>query len=235
MRLLVPEVRDLTEADLPDLYDVPQLHLRAGLVASLDGAVAVDGSSKPLSGEADLAVLRALRTVADAVLVGAGTARAEGYTPLRHRPVAAAWRAAHGRPADALLVVVTRSGRLPEQLRRGPVLVVAPESADVPGGLDVLRAGRTEVDLAEAVAQLRARGLGRLHCEGGPALLRDLLAGGLVDELCLTQSPALVGQGPRLVDGLAAPLDVELVSLLWGAPGPLLARWRVVRSADGSP
>lgn len=236
MRLLHPEVRDLSDDDLPDLYDEPDgPWLRAGLVASLDGAVAVSGSSRPLSGGADLAVVRALRTVADAVLVGAGTARAEDYGPVPHRASARAWRARHGRSPQALLVVVTRSGRLPDRALAGPLLVVAPDSAAVLPGVEVLRAGPTEVDLPTAVTLLRARGLTRLLCEGGPALLRDLLAVDLVDELCLTCSPALIGSGPRLVEGLESPVVLELAHLLSADPGPLLGRWRVVRSAGGQP
>lgn len=234
MRLLLPQVRELSESDLPDLYDEPDgPWLRAGLVASLDGAVTIEGGSRPLSGEADLAVFRALRTVADAVLVGAGTARAEDYGPVPHANVARAWRAEHGRSPQALLVVVTRSGRLPERTRTGPLLVIAPDNADVPPGVQVLRAGATEVDLPYAVAQLHTRGLTRLLCEGGPALLRDLLTVELLDEVCLTCAPALVGCGPRLVDGLAAPVPLELTQLLHADPGPLLGRWRVVRSAGG--
>lgn len=234
MRLLLPQVRELSDDDLPDLYDEPDgPWLRAGLVASLDGAVTIDGSSRPLSGEADMAVFRALRTVADAVLIGAGTARAEDYGPVPHGTVARSWRARHGRSPQALLVVVTRSGQLPERALSGPLLVIAPDSADVPAGVEVLRAGATGVDLPNAIAQLHARGLSRLLCEGGPSLLRDLLTGGLVDELCLTCVPALLGSGPRLVDGLACPVPLELTQLLHADPGPLLGRWRVVRSAGG--
>ena len=232
LRLLHPDARELSETDLPDVYDVPDApSLRAGLVASLDGAVAVDGSSRPLSGPADVAVMRALRTVADAVLVGAGTARSEDYGPVPHRPPARDWRLEHGRSARALLVVVTRSGQLPQRALAGPLLVVAPDSATLPAGVEAIRAGRTEVDLAQAVARLHDRGLHRLLCEGGPALLRDLLVAELVDELCLTSAPSLVGSGPRLVDGLARPVDLELVSLLLAGRGPLLGRWRVVRQA----
>lgn len=233
MRLLHPTARDVADDELPDLYDHDRPMLRAGFVGSLDGSVAVDGRSRALSGPADLAVFRALRTVADAVLVGGGTARAEDYGPVLHSAAARQWRAMHGRSPQALLVVITRTGRLPLRALAGPLLVVAPEATAVPEGVDVLRAGGESADLAEAVHQLQERGLTRLLCEGGPSLLRDLLDTGLVDELCLTCAPALVGAGPRLVEGLARPVAVELEHLLHDAPGPLLGRWRVVRSADG--
>ncbi len=231
MRLLLPEVREVSEDELPDLYDVPAgPSMRAGLVASLDGAAAVESTSRPLSGPADLQVFRALRTVADAVLVGAGTARAEDYGPVQHRPAAATWRDAHGRTPQAVLVVVSNSGRVPPGALPGPLLLVCPASAQVPEGVTALRAGDTEVDLPEAVRQLHGRGLSRLLCEGGPQLLTSMLSAGLVDELCLTTSPWLVGSGPRLVDDLQQPVGLELVSLLHAAPGPLLGRWRVVPS-----
>ena len=230
----MPDAREVADDALPDLYDLGGPSLRGGLIASLDGVAAVDGSSRPLSGPDDRAVLRALRTVADAVVVGAGTARAESYGPVRHAGPARAWRQAHGRSPQAALVVVTRTGRLPESALTGPLLVVAPGRAELPATgehVEVIRTGGDEVDLADAVAQLHARGLPRLLCEGGPALLRDLLAAELVDELCLTAAPSLVGTGPRLVDGLVAPVDLQLVTLLHAPPGPLLGRWRVVRSA----
>ena len=231
MKLLLPEVREVADDDLPDLYDVDAgPFMRAGFVVSVDGAVAVDGRSRGLSGPPDMAVFRALRTVADAVLVGAGTARAESYRPVSHRPAAGEWRAAHDRSPVTPLVIVTRSGDLPETAGRD-VIVLAAESTDLPAGLPVLRAGRHEVDLPSAIAQLHERGLTRLLCEGGPALLRDLLAADLVDELCLTSAPLLIGSGPRLVDGLSAAQRLELVHLLSATPGPLMARWRVVRSA----
>ncbi len=226
MRLLLPEVRDVTAEDLFDLYDEPRPHLRAGFVLSVDGAIAVDGRSGPLGSPADKAVFRALRTVADAVIVGAGTARGENYGPVRHPPAAAVWREAHGRSGDTPLVVVTRSGRIPADARflEGPLIVAAPEGVAVAG--DVIRT----VDPVELVAALHDRGLTRLLCEGGPSLLTDLLAAGLVDELCLTTSPTAVGEGPHLL-GLVPRTDLRLRSLVHDDPGVLLARWTVVPSA----
>src|SRR5688572_19671427 len=100
MRQLHPSVRDLAPEDLFDLYDVAGPHLRAGFVASVDGTIAVDGVSEPLGSPADKAVFRALRAVSDAVIVGAGTARAEDYGPVRYGEAARAWRAEHGRSPE---------------------------------------------------------------------------------------------------------------------------------------
>lgn len=233
MKLLLPEVRDVTADDLPDLYDVDGPSLRAGFVLSADGVIAVDGASGPLSSDADKAVFRTLRTVSDAVILGAGTARAESYGPINHRPAAAAWRAAHGRSPETPLVVVSRSGRIPTDARflSGPVIVAVPAGVAVPQlGAEVVRT----VDPVELVAALHERGLTRLLCEGGPSLLTSLLRAGVVDELCLTTAPLGVGEGPHLLGGLAAPQDLRLVSLIHDDPGVLLARWAVVRSGRDS-
>ena len=66
--------------------------LRVNFVTSLDGAVSVDGLSAGLSGEADKEVFRLLRRDCDALLVGAGTFRAENYRPLTLDASRRAWR-----------------------------------------------------------------------------------------------------------------------------------------------
>lgn len=216
MRLLHPSIRDLAPEDLYDLYDEPGRSLRAGFVASLDGVVAVQGRSEALGSPADKAVFRALRAVCDAVVVGAGTLRAEDYGPVLLQPSAAAWRAAHGRAPEVPVVVVTRSGDLgSSRVRQGPVLVTG---TDLPH------------DPAQLVAALHARGLTRLLCEGGPSLLRTFLEAELVDELCLTASPVLAGAGPHLVEGLSRPVRLALRSLVHADPGVLIGRWTVVPS-----
>jgi 5-amino-6-(5-phosphoribosylamino)uracil reductase len=217
VRQLLPEVRDLTPEDLYDLYDVPGPHLRAGFVTSVDGAITVSGRSEGLGNPADKAVFRALRAVCDAVVVGAGTVRNEDYGPVRLQPSAIAWRALHDRSPEVPIVVVTRTGKLGSgRVLDGPVLVTG---RDLPG------------EPAALVAALHERGLTRLLCEGGPSLLTSLLAAGVVDELCLTTSPLVVGSGPQLVDVVAEPLALELTSLVHDDPGVLLGRWSVVRSS----
>lgn len=216
MRLLHPEVRDLAPTDLYDLYDAPAPYLRADFVASVDGAIAVEGRSKPLGSPADKAAFRAMRAVCDAVVVGAGTLREEDYGPVVLPPEAQAWRAAHGLAAEVPVVVVTRSGDLGSgKVEQGPVLVTG---RDLP------------VEPRAMVEALHERGLTRLLCEGGPTLLRDLLEAGLVDELCLTTTHVLAGDGPRLAEGLTRPVDLRLTQLVHDDPGVLLGRWAVVPS-----
>ena len=213
MRLLHPVSRDVTAEDLFDLYDVPGPHLRAGFVASVDGVIAVGGTSAPLGSPADKAVFRALRAVCDVIVVGAGTARDEDYGPVRFAPEAAAWRAAHGRAAEVPLVVVSRQSSVQGRFQEGPWQLAGP------GGLPT--------EPRALVAALQAQGLTRVLCEGGPSLLTTLLAAGVVDELCLTTAPTAAGDGPHLL-GEMPRAELRLVSLVHDDPGVLLSRWAVL-------
>lgn len=239
MRLLLPQARPLQWADLLDLYSAQDdALLRAGFVLSADGGAAVGGGSRALQSPADQAVFAALRAVSDAVVVGAGTARAEGYRPVGVRPQGRQWRSAHGRPASPTLVLVSRSLELDpgDACFTGPTVVVTCAAADagrraaLEAVADVVVAGDHDVDLPAAVRALHERGLRRLLCEGGPTLLTALLTADLVDELCLTTAPVLLGTAPTLlVQALAAPRDLRLVHLVDGGDGSLLSRWAVSR------
>jgi riboflavin-specific deaminase-like protein len=243
------QLRPLVPADAPadraleDWYDAPLAPLlRAGFVLSTDGGIASEGSSRPLSGPADRAVFQALRATSDAVLVGAGTVRQEDYGPVRLRPQGRAWRQARGSSGLPPLVVVSRRLELDPSARcfsttDPPTIVVtcaaAPERARtrLAAVAEVVVAGDETVDLPAALAELRRRGLLRLLCEGGPALLTGLLRAGLVDELCLTSTPLLLGDAPRLTGSLPERLPLRLAHLLDAGEGVLLARYRVVRAA----
>ncbi|GAA4624860.1 dihydrofolate reductase family protein [Cellulomonas oligotrophica] len=229
------------EPDLVALLRRPRARLvRANMVASVDGAAhGPDDRSGSLGSPADARVFAVLRALADVVLVGAGTVRAEGY---RELPVPAGLRdvrRALGLAPGIVLAVVTRSGRVPEEVLDGPgdVLVV---TGDGGAGQAVRAAGSDRVlhvpstdhdgpDLARAVDALVARGLPHVLAEGGPRLLADLLGAGLVDELCLTTSPVVVGgTAPRVVaDGpwLEPGSPARLAHLLHAPDGTLLACW----------
>jgi len=216
-----------------DPYDVARLPvpdgrpwLRVNFVVSADGSATDEqGRSEGLGGPGDRALFRALRAHADAILVGAGTARAEGYGPHRMRPDLAARRGADGRPEPAAVVVVTRSLDLDLDAplftaARTPTVVLTcaaapPQRRERAAGVArLLVAGEEAVDLAEGLRLLRAEtGAASVLCEGGPVLTRDLLDAGLVDELCLTVAPVLVGTGARLVEGLERRVDLELQRL----------------------
>jgi len=225
-------VPDLQPLDLVDAYaTAPGRLVRGGMVLSADGAAAHDGTSRGLSTPADRAVFRALRAVCDVVLVGAGTARSEAYGPVPLAAPLRAWRERHGLPAVPALAVVSRRLDLPPALARAAVVVTC-ASAPHEGLPDVVVAGRDEVDLAGALDQLAGRGLAHVLCEGGPALLGDLVAAGLLDELCATVSPLLAGAGPGLLSrGLATPLPLRLLSVI-ESDGSLLLRWGL-REAPG--
>jgi riboflavin biosynthesis pyrimidine reductase len=230
----------LTETDLRALYatDGPEPRLRANFVTSLDGAVEVDGRSRGLSGDADRAVFALMRKVADAVMVGAGTARHEGYGPVRVDEATAKWRAETGRPEQPTLVLVSASLDLDPGARAFAEAPVRPivlthdaaptdRRAALAAVADVVSCGQSVVDLALGLAELHRRGLCHILCEGGPHLFGALLAADLVDELCLTISPLLVGAGPgRIVAGgrRDEPGAMRLVHLI-SAEGMLLSRY----------
>ncbi|HET6215283.1 MAG TPA: pyrimidine reductase family protein [Micromonosporaceae bacterium] len=192
--------------------------LRVNFVTSLDGAVSVDGRSAGLSGPADQRVFRVLRMVCDALIVGAGTLRHEGYGALRLDERRRTWREARGYPAYPTLVVV--SGDL-DLAPVHPALAGAPvrpivlthqaSRADRRSALaevaDIMVYGEEAVDLTAGVAALRERGLRQLLCEGGPHLLGALTAADLVDELCLTLSPLLAGPGAGRITAGPQPVD----------------------------
>ena len=244
MRLLLPQARPLAWPDLLDLYGADDDGLlRAGFVLSADGGAAVAGGSRGLQSPADQAVFAALRAVSDAVVVGAGTARAEGYRPVGVRPEGRQWRSSHGRQVPPTLVLVSRSLELDpdDACFTGPAVVITCGAADparraaLEAVTDVVVAGQDDVDLPTAVRVLHERGLRRLLCEGGPSLLTALLTAGLVDELCLTTAPVLLGTAPTLlVQALPAPIDLHLVHLVDGGDGSLLTRWAVTRRAAPS-
>ncbi len=208
--------------DLLPLYDPgPGRSVRGGMVLSADGGAAHEGRSRALSTPADRAVFRVLRAHADVVLVGAGTARAEDYGEVRLSDAHRAWREAAGRPPVPPVAVVSRGVDVP----RIPGALVVTTGQEQDAGRDVLHVR----DLADALDQLAARGLTRVLCEGGPSLLGDLVVAGLLDELCATLSPRLVGRAPGLLAvDLPVPVDLELVHLV-EHEGSLLLRWRLPR------
>ena len=228
--MLLPVAREaLTDDDLDRIYGwpdwpVPTAWLRANMVSTADGAArSPDGLSAGISGDADRRVFGRLRGLADVVLAGAGTIRAEGYKPARAKPAFADRRAAAGQTPVPAIALVSRS--LDLDLRSPlftdpivPTIVITcgaadPERLDATAEVaDVVVAGDEAVDLHRAVGALNERGLHRIHAEGGPHLLGELAAAGLLDELLLTVSPVLAGGSyagegpvPRVLAGVPIP------------------------------
>ena len=202
--------------------------LRVNFVSTVDGAAqGPDGRSKSINNAADKRVFDALRARADCLVVGAGTLRAEGYDVPR-----------------LPLVVVSRSADVPPTLRgapRGRILMATVASADgldasreALGAENVLVLGDDEIDLVELKATLAGRGWTEQLCEGGPSLFADLLAAGVVDELCWTVVPMLTG-GDAVRIAAGAEVEVALrPALLLEQDGTLLGRWLVEQTGQGA-
>jgi riboflavin biosynthesis pyrimidine reductase len=195
---------------LADLYAYPasgmgdRPWLRANMVVSADGAASLAGRSAGLSGPADRLVFSVLRSLADVILVGAGTARVERYRPAAERDIWAALR--DGRVLTPPIAVVTRELNLDPD---GPLLAGTPAgsrtivltTAAAPAArraaaarhADVIVAGVDSLTPAAVIGALAERGYRRLLIEGGPSLLAHFTTAGLLDDLCLTISPVLEG------------------------------------------
>jgi riboflavin biosynthesis pyrimidine reductase len=217
----------LTDADderLRSLYAPPRTPwLRVNMVSTVDGAATgASGLTGSINNAADKRVFHLLRSTADAIVVGAGTARAEGYGP-----------------AVAPIVLVSRAGHVPQRLQGAPdgrvLLATCAESPGLAGSRrllgreNVVVAGEDSVDLGRVGSDLADRGFRHLLGEGGPQLLGAMLAAGVVDELCVTVVPQAVAGGHlRITDGSGVGVPLDLATLL-EEDGTLLGRWLVAR------
>jgi riboflavin biosynthesis pyrimidine reductase len=195
------------------------------MITSLDGSATVDGTSGGLGNTNDRAILLTLREQADIVIVGAATARGEGY----------------GAPSGGVRIgVVTNTGRVDtesELFASGAGFVITSEATEVRDGVDTIRAGRTAVDLAAALGRLDeiAGDVSHVHAEGGPTLNSSLLELDLVDELALTIAPTMVGgSGPRVTGGDDQVIRrFDLAHLLVDDEGYTFGRWVRRRTDTG--
>lgn len=212
--------------------------LRMNFVSSLDGAATRDGLSGGLGDAADRRVFELLRRQADAILVGAGTARDEGYGAMRLSPEAVAWRETAGMPPHPVFALVSRGLRLNQNspvFSEAPVRPIVFTVSGSPEHLreelsrraDVVVAGRDDVDPVRVREYLADRGLRGVHAEGGPSLFGAFLAARAVDELCLTIAPTIeAGRAPRIAASpVASPTSMRLVALLRSGD-ELFARYR---------
>ncbi len=235
---------ELDDAALARLYACPgDPWLRANMVASADGAASAGGLSGGLSSAGDRRLFWMLRGLADVIVAGAGTVRAEGYRATRPKDAWAALGLRDGRPAAPPLALVSRSldldpaapvfaGAPPDARTIVITCAAAPAAARerLRRAADVIVAGEDAVSLPDALAALRGRGLGRVLCEGGPALLARLAAAGLLDELCLTVSPLLAGPGaPRIMSGDPFPAARLSLAHVLEEDGTLFCRYTAGR------
>ena len=215
---------DLEDRDgLLELYRPPRAEwLRLNLIASVTGAAGgSDGTSETLSNPVDRRILGVIRELADVVLIGAQSLRAEGY---QH-------------PRKSRLAVVTTSGELTGHRIEAPEgaapIVLCPPAAVERVLADLPGAEVIELDLVDGaipplsiIDSLRAAGHASVVCEGGPSLAGQLLETGAIDEFCLATSPRIGGRpfpvtGPTAI----AEREVSLVQLLRDGEDGMYARW----------
>jgi riboflavin biosynthesis pyrimidine reductase len=247
MRQLYPAPEnpdDTVDLDASYWIDDPGRQVVTGMmVSTADGAAQLDGRSGGLGNAADSALFALLRAQADVLLVGAGTARAEGYAGDHPVPAMRALRARRGLTTAPRMALVTNRAALEPtdplftdtEVRPLVVTSAAAPRARVDalaGVADVVIAGDARVDLGRALDELADRGLRRVSCEGGPTLLAQVVAADRLDELRLTLSPLLTaGDAHRITAGpVVHPRRMELVHLLED-DDHLFLRYRLARTA----
>ena len=242
VRRLLPEPGATTVAEQLDGLDLAPLahddrpYLVLNFVTTLDGRAAIGGRSGPIGSDADMEMLQRLRTRADAVMIGAGTMRAERYGRMVSDPELRAYRESTGLSHDPLAVIISNRLELPWDAALftdggGEVAVFTASDEQPPETRTPVTIVRHPegVELSDAVRWLRdERGISSVLCEGGPTLHGRLREEGLADELFLTIAPKLAGgEAPRVLEG-ALPDVVELeLAWLLESEGELFARYRV--------
>jgi riboflavin-specific deaminase-like protein len=240
--LLYPERRDTSPEllasglRLGDRARAERPYLALNMVSTLDGKATIEWRTKGLSSELDRRLFHQLRTQVDAVMVGAGTLRAERYGRIAKSEELRERRVSEGLAREPLAIIVSGRLNLPADLPllqepEQEVVIVTRSDAELRGTAARIEYVRTGDDLPLLMGKLRAeRGVRSILCEGGPTLNFHLLAAGLVDELFLTLGAKLSGGAAALtiVAGrdLVEPVELGLVWVAEGA-GDLFTRWRV--------
>jgi len=231
--------RQLDDGELPRLYGYPEDHdgpwLRANFIASLDGGATAEGKTGAMGGPGDKLVFNLLRELADVILVGAGTVRIEGYSGAHVSLAQRQERHARKQSEVPHIAIVTKGGNLDRDLgvftrtEVPPLILTCTTACDATQGrlaglaevIDCSGDDPDNVDEAALLANLSARGLTRILTEGGPMLLGSFIEREMLDELCLTIAPFVVGGlARRIAEG----------------PGQLLTRMRcahVLTDDDG--
>jgi riboflavin-specific deaminase-like protein len=245
VQLIHPERRPVTPEELASRLELRELappgrpYLGINMVSSLDGKATLDWRTKGLSSDVDRRLFHHLRTQADAVMVGAGTAREERYGRMTKNDELRQKRVNEGLVGDALAVVVSGTLDLPPDLPllnepEQRVVIATASDAELPGVTGDVEYARTGDDLPRLLAYLHEEhGVRSVLCEGGPTLNSFLFASGVVDELFLTLNPKVLAGASALtiVAGreLVDPAEASLISVA-EADGELYTRWRFSRS-----
>ncbi len=225
---LLGSTREIDDGELPRLYGYPERDgtwVRANFITSVDGGATADGRSGGMGGPGDRHIFNLLRELADVIVVGAGTVRIEGYSGAQMGVARRQGRQARGQSEVPQLAIVTKSGRLDRDMavftrtEVAPLVLTCAAAAaetrrrlgDLCDVVDCSGGDPGEVDEVALLAGLAARGMRRVLTEGGPMLLGAFVQRDLLDELCLTIAPSLVG-------GLARRIAT--------GPGQVLTRMR---------
>ena len=241
VRRLLPDeaettvAEQLAELDLKALALPDRPYLVLNFATTLDGRAAIAGRSGPIGSATDTEMLQRLRTRVDAVMIGAGTMRAERYGRIVSDPHLRAYRERTGLADDPLAVIVSNRLELPWDAGLftdggGRVVIFTASEQDPPETATPVTVVRHPdgVELDRALGWLAHEGgIRSVLCEGGPTLHGRLREGGLADELFLTIAPKIAGgEGPRILEGALA--DVDEVELAWllESKNELFARYR---------
>jgi riboflavin-specific deaminase-like protein len=241
VRRLLPDESETTLAeqlaglDLDALAPPDRPYLILNFATTLDGRAAISGRSGAIGSETDTEMLQRLRTRVDAVMIGAGTMRAERYGRIVSDPEFRAYRERTGLSHDPLGVIVSNRLELPWDAGLftdggGQVVIFTASGQEPPETATPVTVVRHPdgVELDRALTWLlEERGIRSVLCEGGPTLHGRLREGGLADELFLTIAPKIAGgEAPRILEG-ALP-DIDQVELAWllESEGELFARYR---------
>ena len=245
MERLFPDPAEISIAEQVGTFDPAALataerpYVFTNFAATVDGRVAIDGKSGAIGSSVDTAMFAALRSRANAIMVGGGTFRTETYGRLIRDAAVRERRELAGMAPDPIAVIVSGRMNLPWEGSMftsgfGSVVILTTSDAEPPETATPVEVFRDEgevVDLAGAMRRLRTeRGVGALLCEGGPTLHGRLIELDLVDELFLTSGPLIGGgDGPGIFSGSGeGGPRLELVWLLREG-SELFARYRVAR------
>lgn len=242
---LLGPIDTVDDGRLSDFYtypdDLQSCRVRGNMITSLDGGASDDGKSGGLAGPGDRALFVHMREAADVILVGAGTVRTENYSGVHFSVPERLNRQSSGQAEVPPIAIVTNSGRLDRdslvftRTEVQPLILtctaaVAATRLALGGAAEVLDASADDpraVDNATALSLLAERELFRVLAEGGPSLLGSLMAQQLLDELCLTIAPIIVGgRAPRIATGLdAVHTTMQRTHLLTDDAGYLYTRY----------
>jgi riboflavin-specific deaminase-like protein len=225
----------LAELDLNELAHKDRPYLTLNFATTLDGRAAIAGRSGPIGSDTDTEMLQRLRTRVDAVMIGAGTMRAERYGRMVSDPQFRAYRERTGLTHDPLGVIVSNRLALPWDAPLftdggGRVVIFTASAEDPPETATPVAVVRHPdgVELDRALAWLLdERGIRSVLCEGGPTLHGRLREGGLADELFLTIAPKIAGgEAPRVLEGALPDVDEVQLGWLLESDGELFTRYR---------